>query len=101
MYATLSYDVTAGPEPVAEVRQAVIDVFKDRLTCDLLADTLICGIDNTADYLGMVRKLRRIGTDFKDQFAFVFTLHRSGDPLRSNARYSRARANAIIDPVVR
>jgi len=98
MYATLSYDVTAGPEPVVAVRQAVLELFKNRLTCDLLAATLICGIDDTADYLGMVRKLRKAGTEFRDQFTFVFTLHRSGDPLRSNARYSRTRANTIIDP---
>jgi hypothetical protein len=98
MYATLSYDVTAGPEPVVAVRQAVLELFKNRLTCDLLAATLICGIDDTADYLGMVRKLRKVGTEFRDQFTFVFTLHRSGDPLRSNARYSRTRANTIIDP---
>jgi len=98
MYATLTYDVSAGAEPVAGVRRAVIDVFEDRLTCDLLADTLICGIGDTADYLALVRKLRKVGSEFKDQFEFVFTLHRSGDPLRSNARYSRTRANTIIDP---
>ena len=98
MYATLSYDLNAGREPVADVRQAVIDVFNDRLTCDLLSGTLICDIGNTADYLAIVRKLRKIGTVFKDQFDFVFTLHRTGDPLRSNASYSKARANAIIDP---
>ncbi len=98
MYATLSYDLSAGPEPIADVRQAIKDVFKDRLTCDLLSGTLICGIGNTDDYLAMAKRLRKIGTAFKDQFDFVFTLHRTGDPLRSNASYSKARANAIIDP---
>jgi hypothetical protein len=98
MYATLSFDVNAGPQAIADVRQAIVDVFNDRLTCDLLSGTLICNIDDTADYLAMVRRLRRIGTMFRDQFSFVFTLHRSGDPLRSNARYSKAKANAIIDP---
>src|SRR5258708_34290720 len=98
MYATLSYDLNAGSEPVVDVHQAMIEVFKDRQTCDLLSDTLICEIVNTADYLAMVKKLRKIGTAFKDQFDFVFTLHRTGDPLRSNASYSKAKANAIINP---
>jgi hypothetical protein len=98
MYATLSYDVSAGPAPIDAVRQAIIDLFKDRLTCDLLSDTFICDIGNTADYLRMVKKLRKIATAFQDQFEFVFTLHRTGDPLRSNAGFSKARANAIIDP---
>jgi len=53
---------------------------------------------NTADYLAMAKKLRRVGTNFQDQFEFVFTLHRTGDPLRSNAAYPKARAKAIIDP---
>jgi hypothetical protein len=98
MYATLSYDVNAGPEPTEYVRRAIVDLFKDRLTCDLLADTFICNIVNTADYLALVKKLRKIGTDFADQFEFVFTLHRTGDPLRSNAAYPKARARKIIDP---
>ena len=98
MYATLSYAVSAGPEPVEQVRRAVGDLFKDRLTCDLLSGTLICDIENTADYLLVVKELRKIGKDFHDQFDFVVTLHRTGDPLRSNARYSRAKAGAIIDP---
>ena len=46
----------------------------------------------------MVKKLRRIGTDFQDQFEFVFTLHRTGDPLWSNAAYPKAKARKIIDP---
>ena len=98
MYATLSYDVNAGPERIEDVRRAILDLFKDRFTCDLLSDTFICGIVNTADYLAMVKKLRRIGTDFQDQFEFVFTLHRTGDPLRSNAAYPEAKARKIIDP---
>ena len=51
MYATLSYDVTAGLTSVDDVRQKILDVFKDREICDLLSDTLICEIENTADYL--------------------------------------------------
>jgi hypothetical protein len=98
MYATLSYDVSAGPEPVDSVRQAILDLFKDRLTCDLLSDTFICSIANTADYLALVKKLRKIGISFEAQFEFVFTLHRTGDPLRSNAAFPKARARAIIDP---
>jgi len=98
MYATLSYDVNAGPERIEDVRRAILDLFKDRFTCDLLSDTFICSIVNTADYLAMVKKLKRIGTGFQDQFEFVFTLHRTGDPLRSNAAYSKAKARKIIDP---
>jgi hypothetical protein len=101
MYATLCYDVSAGPEPLESVRQAILDVFQDRLRCDLLSDTMICRITNTADYLALVKKLRKIGTDFEAQFEFVFTLHRTGDPLRSNAAFPRVRANAIIDPADR
>jgi hypothetical protein len=98
VYATLSYDVSAGPEPLEDVRQAILALFKDRLTCDLLSDTFICDIANTADYLGLVKQLRKVGNDFQDQFEFVFTLHRTGDPLRSNAAFPKAKANAIIDP---
>jgi hypothetical protein len=98
MYATLSYDVTAGLEPIEDVREAILDVFKDRKTCDLLSDTFICEIDTTADYLDVVRALRKVGHDFEDQFQFVFTLHRTGDPLRSNGSFAKAKANAIIDP---
>ena len=35
MYATLSYDVTAGLTSVDDVRQKILDVFKDREICDL------------------------------------------------------------------
>jgi hypothetical protein len=98
MYATLSYDLNAGSAPLEDVRRAIVDLFQDRLTCDLLSDTFICDIANTADYLGLVRKLRKIGSDFDDQFEFVFTLHRTGDPLRSNSTFPKAKANAIIDP---
>jgi hypothetical protein len=100
MYATLSYDLNAGRERIEDVRRAIVDLFKDRLTCDLLADTFICNITNTADYLALVKKLRKIGTDFEDQFEFVFTLHRTGDALRSNAAYPKAKARKIIDPGV-
>jgi hypothetical protein len=98
MYATLSYDVSAGPTPVEEVRKLILDVFKEREICDLLSDTFICEVKNTEDYLAVARKLRRVGTDVDRQFQFVFTLHSAGAPLRSNASYSKAKANAIIDP---
>src|SRR5688572_4807498 len=98
MYATLSYDVNAGPRPVEDVRHALVELLKDRDTCDLLSDTLICDVATTADYLAVAKQLRKIGSDFPDQFQFVFTLHRTGQALRSNGSYSKAKANAIIDP---
>lgn len=98
MYATLSYDVSAGPSPIEDVRQAILEVFKERETCDLLSDTFICEIENTADYLAVVRKLRRIGNDVDGQFQFVFTLHSAGAALRSNASFPKSKANDIIDP---
>jgi hypothetical protein len=98
MYATLSYDVFTGPAPVQDVRQAVVDLFFQRETLDLLAEVLICEIDTTADYLDLVRALRQIGTDFPSQFEFVCTLHRTGDLLKSNAAFSKSKADAIIDP---
>jgi hypothetical protein len=98
MYATLSYDVSAGQQPVDDVRQAILGVFKDRQTCDLLSDTFICTITTTADYLNVVKALRKVGNDFAGQVQFVFTLHRRGDPLRSNGAFSKSKANAIIDP---
>lgn len=96
MYATLSYDLSAGETPIEEVRQKVLDVFKERATCDLLSDTFICEVANTADYLAVVRKLRKIGQD--GQFQFVFTLHPAGASLRSNASFPKSKANDIIDP---
>jgi hypothetical protein len=98
MYGTLSYDVSAGQKPVEDVRKAIIDVFKDRETCDLLSDTFICEIESTSDYLTVVRKLRKIGNELDDQFQFVFTLHTAGAPLRSNASFPKSKANDIIDP---
>ena len=98
MYATLSYDVSAGQTPVEDVRTAILDVFKDRETCDLLSDTFICEIENTADYLDVVKKLRKVGNDVDGQFQFVFTLHHAGAPLRSNASFPKSKASGIIDP---
>jgi hypothetical protein len=98
MYATLSYDVTAGLTSVDDVRQMILDVFKDRETCDLLSDTLICEIENTADYLAVVRKLRKVGNDVDPQFQYVITLHAAGAQLRSNATFPKAKASEIIDP---
>src|SRR5262245_19100083 len=98
MYARLSYDVSAGATPIDDVRRAVFDVFQGRETCDLLSDTFICEIENTEDYLEVVRKLKKVGRDFEDQFRFVLTLHNTGAQLRSNASFSKSKANEIIDP---
>jgi hypothetical protein len=96
MYATLSYDVSTGQTPIDEVRQAIIDVFDERETCDLLADTFICAIENTADYQSLVRKLRKVAQELDPQFQYVFTLHDAGSPLRSNAPFPKAAARKII-----
>jgi hypothetical protein len=98
MYATLSYDVSTGQTPIDDVRRLILDVFIGRETCDLLADTFICEIENTADYLALVRKLRKVGNDLSGQFHFVFTLHTAGAALRSNAPFPKSKANDIIDP---
>jgi hypothetical protein len=98
MYATLSYDVTAGQTTVDDVRQMILDVFKDRAMCDLLSDTFICEVENTADYLALVKKLRKVGNDVDGQFQFVITLHPAGAALRSNAAFPKAKASDIIDP---
>lgn len=98
MYATLSYDVSTGPIPIDDVRRLILGVFVGRATCDLLADTFICEIENTADYLAVVRKLRKVGNDLDGQFQFVFTLHTAGAALRSNASFPKSKANDIIDP---
>jgi hypothetical protein len=98
MYATLSYDVNAGLRPIEDVRTALVRLFEERTICDLLSDTFISEIDNTADYLSLVNDLRRIDKDFPGQFQFVFTLHRSGDPLRSNATFPKTKAKAILHP---
>jgi hypothetical protein len=96
MYATLSYDVNAGPSPIEDVRTALASVFNGRTTCDLLSDTFISGVEDTADYLALVKDLRSVDKTFPRQFQFVITLHRSGDPLRSNASFSKAKAKAIV-----
>lgn len=96
MYATLSYDVSIGPVTIEEVRTSIVDLFKDRATCDLLADTFICDIENTADYLAVVKDLQRLGSDLDGQFQYVFTLHPGGAKLRSNAPFSKAKAKDII-----
>jgi hypothetical protein len=98
MYATLSYDVSAGSTPVDEVRTAILSVFVGRERCDLLADTFICTVENTADYLALVKALRKAANDTDGQFQFVMTLHSAGAPLRSNAAFPKAKANDIIDP---
>ena len=98
MYATLSYDVSAGPTPIEDLRKLIAEVFEDRATCDLLSDTFICEVQNTADYLALARQLKKVGTDVDGQFQYVFTLHSAGAPLRTNATFSKAKANEILDP---
>lgn len=95
MYATVSHDVTSGPEPIADVRQAVRDLFAGRDTFDLLSDTFISRIENAADFLDLVMGLKKIGTDFPDQFQFICTQHRTNDLLRANEALPAA-ARAII-----
>jgi hypothetical protein len=97
MYATLSFDVSPGAEPIADLREALSKTLERRETCDLLSDVLICSIDDADDYLALTKKLRGLASDFPAQFQFVLTLHRSGAPLRSNARFSRPQASDIID----
>lgn len=98
MYATLSYDVSSGGTPVDEVRQAILGACGDRERLDLLADTLICTVRNTADYLELVKALKKVAKDTDGQCQFVVTLHSAGAPLRSNAPFSQAKASAIIEP---
>lgn len=97
MYATVSYDVNAGKKPIEDLRTAMFDLFKGHKTCDLLADTFICKVSKTDDYLDIVRALKTLGDDFEDQFQFVITLHSAGDPLKSNASFSKSKADAITD----
>jgi len=97
MYATFSYDVTAGERPIEELRTAIFDLFKERLAGDLLADTLICRVKNTDDYLAIARDLKRLSTEFEDQFQYVLTLHSAGAPLRSNSSLPKPTIAEIID----
>ena len=97
MYTTISYDVNAGLEPIEDVRAAVVELFADRTTCDMLSDTFVCAIDNTEDYLDLAKKLNQIGTDFAGQFLYVFTLHRARDPLRSNGNYPKPKAREVLE----
>ena len=97
MYATLSFDVSAGPEPIADVRDEIQTTIGTREQCDLLSDVLICAISDTDDYLALVKALRGVASDFPRQFQFVITLHRSGEPLRSNGKFARDQASEIID----
>jgi hypothetical protein len=96
MYATLSYDLSAGPEAIEAVRESLLKPFDGREVCDLLADTFVCAIDNTADYLELVKDLKAVARDFPGQLEFVFTLHRAGDPLRSNANFPSSKVRKIL-----
>lgn len=97
MFATLSYDVNAGPEPVEDLRAALAALFADRTSCDMLSDTFVCTVKNTEDYLELAKKLNQIGTSYPGQFLYVFTLHRAKDPLRSNGNYPKSKAKEIIE----
>ena len=99
MYTTLSYDVSVGPTPVEDVRKAILDVFDGRLKCDLLADTFICEVENTADYLSVARALKKAATSLDEQFQFV--LSPSATPARRCARTRPSRKRRlprIINP---
>ena len=97
MYATLSYDINAGADPIEDVRAAVLKALgNDRDKIDVLSDTLICEIDDAGDYEDLVDTLREVGTDFSGQFQFVMTLHEAKSPLRSNGKFVRADAKKII-----
>jgi hypothetical protein len=97
MYATLSYDVNAGPEPVEDLRADLFTLFADRASCDMLSDTFVCTVKNTEDYLNLAKKLSQIGTTYPGQFLYVFTLHRAKDPLRSNGNYPKPKAKEILE----
>ena len=88
MYATLSYDVSAGPTPIEELRQQILGVFEERGTCDLLSDTFICEVRSTEDYLELADQLRAVGADADGQFQYVFTLHEARALLRTNASFA-------------
>jgi hypothetical protein len=96
MYGTLSYDLTAGKEPVEDIRSALTTLFSDRETCDLLADTFICTVEDADDYLELSGSLKQIGRDFSGQFQFVFTLHDPTDQLRANGKYPKQLAKKIM-----
>ncbi len=98
MYATLAFDVFSGSKPVADVRQAIQNVFQNQdKKLDLLAEVMICKVNTTADYLTLANDLRRVSNDFPNQFEYVFTLHHKGDPLKSNGPFSKPKADEIID----
>lgn len=96
MYATFSYDVSTGANSVDDVRTAILDVFGDRKMCDLLADTFICEIVDTSDFLALVRRLKKASKDLDGQFVFVMTIHDGGTRLNCNADFSKAKAKAIV-----
>jgi hypothetical protein len=98
MYATLSYDVNAGATPIDVIRNGIVALFVDRRTCDLLSDTFICEVESADDFAGINDDLRLLGEDHDGQFTYVFTLHRSGSPLRSNGSFPKNKAKQIIDP---
>jgi len=104
MYAEFSYDIAAGAQQNVSVLSEILKKFEvkpngqARQRCDLLSDTFISEVENTADYLAVVRKLRKVGNDVDGQFQFVITLHAAGAALRSNATFPKAKANDIIDP---
>jgi len=96
MYATVSHDVIAGPHPIEDVRTALLKVFKDYETCDLLSDTFICSVDDADDYLDLAEALKEVGKKFSGQMLFVITLHSPDDPLRSNGKYPKLDAKKIL-----
>ena len=71
------------------------ELFEDRETCDMLSDTFICAVDDTA-ITSSWQKAEADRNRLSCQFQFVFTLHRAGDP--SIARQlSKASSEEILD----
>jgi hypothetical protein len=95
MYATLSYDVSAGSTPIEDLRKQILKVFEDCDTCDLLSDTFICSVKNTQEYHTLATKLRKVGAAVDGQFQYVFTLHDAGSLIRTNATFAKAKADEI------
>jgi hypothetical protein len=95
MYATLSYEVSAGSTPTEDVRKQIFKVFEECDTCDFLPGTFICTVKNTQDYQTLATKLRAVGRAVNGQFQYVFTLHNAGGLIRTNATFTKAKADEI------
>ena len=95
MYATLSYELSAGSKPIEEVRKQVLEVFDDKVTCDFLSDTFICAVKKTSEYLDLATKLEEVDASVNGQFQYVFTLHNTGGLIRTNTTFPKPKADEI------